>query len=283
MARPLRIEFPGAIYHIMSRGIRKDLIFLEGNDWIRFLKILASVVERFNWLLHSYCLMENHYHLLIETPDGILASGMKYLNSVYSQWFNKKYGHVGHLLQGRYKSRLIDTDNEFLAAARYIALNPFKARIVEDPVQWNWSSYRAIAGIGKVPDCLIVDWVLGMFSSDRIEAQKLYREFVLAGVDSDISEDAIEWNILPDDLKFLKKIRPIVDMKHSIKEIPRKQRLITRPSLNELFSRVDITCRSQRNQIVAEAFVHYGYTQTELGDFLCLHRTTISRIVNLMK
>ncbi len=283
MARPLRIEFPGAVYHIMSRGIRKNPIYLDDNDYTRFLKLLANVVGRFNWLLHSYCLMENHYHLLIETPEGILGRGMKYLNSVYSQWFNRKYGHTGHLLQGRYKSRLIETDNEYLNAARYIVLNPVTAHIVDEPGKWLWSSYRATAGLSRPSYGLTVDWLLGMFSSNRFEAPKYYRDFVHAGIGSKDAEETVKWDILISDLKYLKKIRPIVDMSHNISEIPKKQRLITRPTLNELFSRIDDNNRTQRNEMIVEAFVNYGYTQTEIGDSLKLHRTTISRIATKFK
>ena len=115
MARPLRIEFPGAVYHVTSRGNAKQAIFLENEDNHKFLEVLSTVVDRFNWLCHAYCLMRNHYHLMIETPEGNLSRGMRQLNGVYTQVFNQRHIRVGHLLQGRYKAILVEKDTHLLS------------------------------------------------------------------------------------------------------------------------------------------------------------------------
>jgi REP element-mobilizing transposase RayT len=131
MARPLRIEFAGALYHVTARGDRQENIFVTDADRISFLEILKQVVERFNWLVHAYCLMDNHYHLLVETPDGNLGQGMRQLNGVFTQTSNRNHNRVGHVFQGRYKAILIQKDSYLLELSRYIVLNPVRARMVK--------------------------------------------------------------------------------------------------------------------------------------------------------
>ena len=151
MSRPLRIQFPGALYHLTSRGNRQEDIYLGNFDRERFLVVLAEVCNRFNWGCHSYCLMSNHYHLLIETPEGNLSQGMRQLNGVYTQCFNRRHKRVGHVFQGRYKSILVQENSYLLELARYIVLNPVRANMVGCPSDWPWSSYRATAGLCRNP------------------------------------------------------------------------------------------------------------------------------------
>ncbi|MFH1939655.1 MAG: transposase [bacterium] len=136
MTRPLRIEFKGAVYHITSRGNAKQAIFLTEKDFADFLGVLCQVVKRYHFILHAYCLMNNHYHLLIETPYGNLSRGMRQLNGLYTQRFNQRHKRVGHLLQGRYKAILVDKDNYLLTLCRYVVLNPVRAKIVKDQVMY---------------------------------------------------------------------------------------------------------------------------------------------------
>lgn len=131
MARPLRIEIPGAIYHITSRGNAREPIFLDDGDYADFLNLLSLNLKRFNWILHAYCLMGNHYHLLIETPEGNLSRGMRQLNGTYTQWFNRKHNRVGHIFQGRYKAILVEKDSHLLELCRYVVLNPVRANMVK--------------------------------------------------------------------------------------------------------------------------------------------------------
>ena len=140
MTRPLRLEFPGALYHLTARGDRREDIFLDDTDRQTFLDLLAKEIRQQRWRLYAYCLMSNHYHLLIETPEGNLVAGMRRLNGVYTQAFNRRHGRVGHVLQGRYKSILVDKDAYLLELARYIVLNPVRAGMVKRVQDWPWSS-----------------------------------------------------------------------------------------------------------------------------------------------
>lgn len=133
MARPLRIEFNGALYHVTSRGDRHEAIHEDDKDRERFLEVLAEVVERFNWVCHAYCLMSNHYHLVVETPDANLSKGMRQLNGVYTQASNRRHHRSGHLFQGRFKGILVDKDSYLLELTRYVVLNPVRARMVKAP------------------------------------------------------------------------------------------------------------------------------------------------------
>ena len=160
MARPLRIEYEGALYHVTSRGNAGQDIFLGDTNRARFLDVLAQVVERFQWVCHAYCLMTSHYHLLVETPDANLSRGMQYLNSVYTQAFNRHHGRAGHVLQGRFKSILVEKEGHLLELARYVVLNPVRAKMVRSARDWPWSSYRATAGMAEVPRFLTVSWIL---------------------------------------------------------------------------------------------------------------------------
>jgi len=170
MARPLRIEFEGALYHVTSRGNKKEAIYLNDMDRLIFLKVLSDVCQRYNWVCHAYCLMTNHYHLLIETPDANLSVGMRHLNGVYTQKFNFHHGRVGHVYQGRYKGILVEKEAHLLELARYVVLNPVRARMVSEAEDWRWSSYRATSGMVKSPGFLSVDWLLSVFGDKQSKA-----------------------------------------------------------------------------------------------------------------
>src|SRR4030067_2859257 len=149
MTRPLRIEYPGAVYHITSRGNEKKLIFKDERDRKIFLDTLSQVDKRYNWLCHAYCLINNHYHLIIETPDGNLSAGMRQLNGVYTQAFNRRNHRVGHVFQGKYKAIVIEKEGYLLQVSRYVVLSPVRAKIVEGPADWRGGSYRGRAGEGE--------------------------------------------------------------------------------------------------------------------------------------
>ncbi len=146
MARPLRLEFPEALYHLTARGNARQEIFLDDQDRRAFLGLLGREVEQQRWRCHAYCLMDNHYHLLVETPEGRLAGGMRRLNGVYTQGFNRRHERVGHLFQGRYRSIVVDQESYLLELSRYVVLNPVRAGMVKRVEEWAWSSYRATAG-----------------------------------------------------------------------------------------------------------------------------------------
>ena len=182
MTRPLRLESPNALYHVTSRGDRRETIF-EDDDRLRFLEILGMVVLDHNWLCHGYCLMDNHYHLIGETLDGNLSKGMRQLNGVYTQASNRRHGRSGHLFQGRYKAILMDKDRYLLELSRYVVLNPLRAKgMVKRLEDSPWSSYPAMAGDAPKPEWLTTDWILSLFGKQRLIATEKCRQFVLEGV-----------------------------------------------------------------------------------------------------
>src|SRR3989304_3223061 len=146
MARPPRPQFPDGIYHVSARGNERAPIYRDDGDRRRFLELLAHVRERYRWRILAYCLMTNHYHLLVQTPEPNLARGMRQLNGAYAQWFNRRHRRVGHLFQGRYGARLVQADEHLLAALRYIVRNPVRAGLCRDPGGGGWSTHRAAAG-----------------------------------------------------------------------------------------------------------------------------------------
>ena len=177
MARPLRLDHAGAVWHLTSRGNERREIFREDEDRERFLRILAGVVKRFRWRVHAYVLMGNHYHLLVDTPEPTLSRGMKHLNGVYTQSFNRRHRRVGHLLQGRFKAILVERESHLLELTRYVVLNPVRAGMTETAGQWKWSNYRATAGLRPAPAWLETEWTLEQFPPRR-EAERRYRAFV---------------------------------------------------------------------------------------------------------
>lgn len=279
MTRPLRIEFEGALYHITARGNRQESIFLSDDDREAFLHILGKVVSRYNWVCHAYCLMDNHYHLMIETPDGNLSSGMRQLNGVYTQTFNRTHGKVGHVFQGRFKSILVEKESYLLELCRYIVLNPVRVGCCDSPECWNWSSYSATASGKNVPDWLTADWTLSQFSKGRTEARKQYRKFVLDALSVEESPlKQVVGQLVLGGKTFVDKMHPHLMDKAEVKEIARRQRLVGRPSLEELFCE-DLN-KEQRKLAVKTAHLDYGYTLKEIADQVGRHYSTISRIVS---
>ena len=180
MARPLRISYAGAFYHITSRGNERKDIFKSNSDREKFLSYLESATLRYDALIHVYCLMSNHYHLLMETPAGNLSQIMQHINGAYTTYFNVKHQRSGHLFQGRYKAILVDKDEYAKELSRYIHLNPVRAGIVDKPEAYNWSSYQYFIGRGKAPEWLVMDLILGYFGKKVSDAQKNYHKFVAA-------------------------------------------------------------------------------------------------------
>jgi putative transposase len=278
MARPLRIEYDGALYHVTSRGNERKAIFKDDSDRPLFLTTLAQVIERFHWLCHAYCLMKNHYHLVIETPDGNLSKGMRQLNGVYTQAFNRRHRRVGHLFQGRFKGILVQKESHFLEVCRYVVLNPVRAKSVSRPGEWVWSSYRATAGLTARPKALTIEEILGHFGRRKSASQKKYRRFVREGIDQkSIWEDLQAQSLLGAE-GFAEALRAHASGKAKVAEIPKGQRLIGRPSLEKLF-RNTRTTKANRDRIIAEAVTRHGYSQMEVARHLKLHYSTISRLI----
>ena len=275
MVRPLRLEYEGAVYHITSRGNAQEAIFHEDRDRARFLKILGDVVARYGWICHSYCLMTNHYHLLIETPEANLSRGMHLLNGVYTQWFNHQHRRVGHLLQGRFKAIVVEKESHLLELARYIVLNPVRAKMVRSEWDWPWSSYRAMSGQTNVPGFLMVDWVLSQFDPDRARAVRAYRRFVQQGRGIDVWRDLRAGAFLGT-AAFVEQLKPLLKERPGDPEIRKRERFVTRPGLEELFS--GVSDKATRNERIHQAVRVHHYTLREVGDFLGLYFSTISVI-----
>jgi putative transposase len=179
MARALRLAFEGACYHITSRGNRRENIFYSDNDKKAFLERLNETLNKYHFICYAYCLMDNHYHLFIKTPDANISEGMHYLNTSYTNWFKAEHNIVGSVLQGRYKSILVDQDNYGLKLSAYIHLNPLRAGIVKDIKQYRWSSYLDyVSDRGKILERLDKEFILSQFGEDLKEARKRYRSYV---------------------------------------------------------------------------------------------------------
>jgi REP element-mobilizing transposase RayT len=278
MARPLRVEFDGAIYHVTSRGNGREDIFDDDGDRKAFLETLGRVVTRFNWLCHAYCLMDNHYHLVIETPEANLSKGMRQLNGVYTQLYNRRHRTVGHLFQGRYKAILIQKESHLLEVCRYVVLNPVRAKAVGRVEQWKWSSYGGTAGLGKSPPWLAVDWVLSQFGKRRYPAARHYRRFVREGIARPSIWEGVQAQVLLGEEGFVGKLKGYVKGYEEVTEIPRSQRYLSRPKLKNLFA--GKLTKTKRDSLIVRAVHRYGYSQREVADYLDLHYATLSRLAN---
>jgi REP element-mobilizing transposase RayT len=273
MSRPLRIEFAGALYHVTSRGDGQEVIFLGDEDKHRFLDVLSELVHDFNWAVHAYCLMDNHYHLLIETPEGNLSRGMRQLNGVYTQRFNRRHGRVGHVFQGRYKAIIVQKESYLLELARYVVLNPVRAHMVHTPDQWPWSSYRATATLCEGPSWLTIDWLLAAFSEHRSEAIRRYMDFVADGRNQPGPWEKLKNQIFLGSDEFVVSLQRTLDSDASYQEIPAIQR---RPPPKPL---TQIAEAQRRDEAIFDAYASGGYSLKEIGDHFRLHYSRVSRIV----
>ena len=238
VARQLRLEFPGAIYHITSRGNARQDIFLDDEDRRNFLNLIGKEIKQQRWRCYSYCLMNNHYHLVIETPEGNLISGMRRLNGVYTQMFHRRHGRVGHLFQGRYKSIIVDQEGYLLELCRYVVLNPVRAGIIDKPQQWRWSSYGCTVGLRKEPSWLDAKWILEQFSYyEEKSARDQYRRFVLDGIGGPSPWDGLKGQIWLGSKVFLENMDRLIN-RESVKNVPITQTLPARPTKFEVLESV---------------------------------------------
>jgi len=240
MSRPLRLEYPGSFWHVTQRGNEQRDIFLDDHDRRRMLTLLGDTVRRVGWQLYTYTLMTNHYHLALElTRERTLSRGMHWLDGKYVQYFNRRYARVGHLFQGRYKAQLVDKEEYFLTALRYIALNPVRAGIVASPGDYEWSSYRATAGLSPAPPWLAIDRVLSCFGPEPGVACAEYRKFVEAGIgDPTRPWDNVVGQIYLGSEEWMKRIREQVKSRPRSDEFPDAQRNPSRPTMEAILRAV---------------------------------------------
>lgn len=268
MARPLRLSFPGAVYHVTSRGNARHDIVADDRDRSQWLSLLAHVVDRYGWLCHAYCLMDNHYHLVIETPKPNLSIGMRQLNGRYTQAYNRRHEQVGHVFQGRFTAILVEKDAHLLELCRYVVLNPVRAKIVSHPRLWVWSSYRATVGETKAPGWLTTDWILSQFGQRGGPAQARYRTFVAEGRGGPAPWEQLTGQIYLGSEKFVAQHQP----NRVIRDIPRRQTQAQRPSLETLFER-----KGDLEKTIHQAYRQYGYRLADIADHLGVHAATVSR------
>jgi REP element-mobilizing transposase RayT len=274
MSRPLRIEFPGAIYHITSRGNRRENIFLSDDDRSLFLEVYSRTADRFGWICYAYCLMSNHYHLVIETPLPDLSSGMAYLNGLYTRRFNRKHKKVGHVFQGRYKAVLVERNTYLLELLRYIVLNPVRAKMVKEAKDWTWSSYNATVGQADKPEWLNTQWVLNCFSELPEQARNEYASFVAQGMKwgESIWDDLKKQIYLGSD-DFIEKVQEYRNKEMDLEDIPKEQVSAPRKEIDEYLSYRD----SRKG--MAMAYLEGRYTMKEIGKVFGVHSSTVSRAV----
>jgi REP element-mobilizing transposase RayT/AraC-like DNA-binding protein len=276
MSRPLRLQFAGAVYHVTSRGDRQQLIYLDDTDRLAWMEMLASTCARFNFAVHSFCQMTNHYHLVIETGDANLSRGMRQLNALYAQYFNRRHQRVGHVFQGRYHAILIQKEAHLREVARYVVLNPIRARMVTTLEDWPWSSYHLMTRAAEPPGWLQTDWMLGLFGVHRQEAIDAFRLFVAAGVDaSNPIKNARHQLLLGDDV-FVARHRD----SHAaavLNEVTKEHRQALALSLAEYQAKF-----RDRDEAISAAYYSTAYTMAQIAAHFKISYRTVSRIIRRM-
>lgn len=283
MARPLRIEFPGAIYHVTSRGDRRDAIFTDDADRRILLGIMAQAMERFDAQVLAYCLMGNHYHLVLHTRQANLSLVMRHLNGVYTQAFNRRHDKVGHVFQGRFKAVLVDRDNYLLALCRYVELNPVRAHLVVAAEDWPWSSYLAHAGRADSPVWLdtagLHGYLLGhpaQDAADHREAARRYAALVASAPDLKIWPEGLRQQIYLGDEDFVRRMQAMAAApRMHDKDIPKPQRLFTARPLHEWLAQ-----GATREEGMYLAHTEGGVTMTSIANTLELSVSRVSRLIS---
>ena len=243
MARALRVTYPGAFYHVTSRGNERKAVFKSKRDREKFLEYLESATQRYDARIHAYCLMDNHYHLLLETPSGNLSQIMRHINGAYTTYFNVKRRRSGHLFQGRYQAILVEMDEYAKELSRYLHLNPVRAKMVQTPEAYAWSSYRYYIGRQKKAKWLCRDFILGYFGKKVPAAQKAYQKFVSTFVNQEYDsplDEVVSSTLLgsPDFIEFIKD--NFLIGKKPDKELPALKKLIKRVSMQDIFEEVEL-------------------------------------------
>lgn len=266
MARAARHDIAGVFHHLTNRGNRGDDIFRDDDDRRTFLRHLAEAVAAHRWRCHGYCLMANHYHLLLETPEATLSDGMRWLSSVTTQRFNRRHGLGGHLYQGRFKSVVVERDSHFLEALRYIALNPVRAGLVARADAWPWSHHRALTGAAPAPDFLAEDWILEQFAPAPAEARRRYGDFVAEG-----GRGRADWPP-----PVARRGRPPGAMRRAETAVARNS-----AKADELRAMAGAAGAAGRDRAwMAKAHFEHGHGRAAIARAAGLHRSTVSRILN---
>ena len=249
MARALRIEYPGAVYHVTARGNERRDIFRDDDDREQFLRFLGDAVMRFGWILTDYTLMTNHFHLVLETPRPNLSRGMQWLGGIYAAWFNRKYGRSGHLFGGRFHAFLVEKEAYYLELLRYVVLNPVRAKIVARPEEYRWSSYRAMAGYEPAPEWLNVSELAAFFGPDRA-GREMFKAYVEEKLTSEERLfDHVQRQIYLGTESWIASMRTVIESKPRSDAHPRVQREVGRPSMTQIVDVVADELRIARRRL----------------------------------
>ena len=273
MARPLRLEFEGAIYHVTARGDRREPIFQDDSDRNMLLAIVKQAMERFDAVVFAYCLMENHYHFVLQTHQPNLSRLMRHINGVYTQAYNRRHAQVGHVFQGRFKAVLVDKDTYFLEVCRYVDLNPVRAGSVTQPGDWAWSSYRAHTGEVSAPNWLDSSALRQQLSPRSDQGPKRYARFVAAGRGVRLWDVALSGQIYLGNAQFVRTMQKRAGSLHD-REIPKAQR---RPKARPLSWYL---AQHDRNIAIAMAYLEGGHTQSAIADATGLSISRVSRLIS---
>jgi len=284
MARPLRLEWPGALYHVTSRGDRREPIVEDDEDRAAWVAVLGEACGRFGWRVHAWCLMTNHYHLLLETPGGQLSAGMRHLNGVWSQCFNRRHGRVGHVFQGRYKAIMVERESYLLELARYVVLNPVRAGMVADAVDYPWSSHAATLARSDLfpraahPEWLETDAVLQHFGSTRRRAVARYVDFLRAGVGLPSVWENLRGQVFLGSDEFVERMTASFDAEDErLRDVPRLQRRPPPQVPVEASSAPPHATRAERDAAMAAAYACGRRTLRSIADDFGVHEATVSR------
>ena len=277
MSRPLRLELSGGLYHVTSRGNRREDIYADDADRLAWLNILGQCCERFNWAIHAWCQMTNHYHIIVETPDANLSAGMRQLNGVYTQKINHRHRRVGHVFQGRFKGILVERDSYLLELARYVVLNPVRAGMVKQVQRWKWSSYHATVGKAACPEWLHTDWLLAQFGATKARQIAHYIEFVQQGVRGPRIWEQLTGQVFLGSDAFVQAMQEELRSaaKQTVREVPRLQRRALAKSLTFYRESFD-----DPKTGMAAAYATGDYTLQAIADAFDVHYATVSRAVN---
>ena len=290
MVRPLRIEYPGAVYHVTSRGDRREPIAHEDADRALFLTTLGQALERFDARAWAYCLMGNHYHLVLHTRQANLSRLMRQINGVYTQAFNRSHGVTGHLFQGRFKAILVDCDSYLLEVCRYVDLNPVRGGMVKRPHDYRWSSYRALAGLADQPDWLDSKPVYGQIAPGKPKAHAAakYAQFVSQGRGVKLWEEHLNQQIYLGGANFIARMQKQAGLEAGnspASTVARNHISKThlsapaRDSDVQTFARRKWANKKERNQHINDAFHQGGHSQTAIALAFAVSTSTVSRVV----
>jgi len=282
MARPKRILYKGAIYHVMARANGRRRLFADDFDRLRFFELLGEAQQRYAVKWRSFALMTSHYHVGVQTPAANLPEAMRYVNSQYASCWNRRRRTRGHVFGERFVSKPIEDDRYAWTALRYITWNPVESGYVKHPDEWVWGSHRAIAGLAAAPEFLDLDWMQEFFGRPAlVDAQLEYRKAMDHPLTVDESQRYLEAVVVGSE-GFQAAVRQQIGITMHDEIIPRSSRAIGRPSLGELFTG-RTTDLEDRNQTIRRAQVVFGYRQTEIARSLNLHPNTVSKIVSGLK